>query len=193
MKQSEKLDLILKGLYEHKDDGLLWSIEGICELYAIPFEPYDEIRRLAHRLQDEKLIRAQFTKSDTSAQLTSYGIEYVEEDSFSNKGHSIITNTYNISNSPNASIVTHSTNVTITNNNIDEVKRLMQDLREMVIDNALVTNQSQIDIMECLDEINTSIEAKKKPRFALDRLIEITSGLAGIGSFAIALKETIMK
>lgn len=193
MKQSEKLDLILRALYQLRYDGNFHSFKSICETQNIPVEPQNEIRMLAHRLKDDGYINAVFTRSDAAAVLTSYGIEYCEEDSYSYKGHSIITNTYNltISNSPNANIVSSSTNVTIQIANHAEIKNKINELRKTVQSNADISDKKKQDLIDCLEEVETSIDAGKKPKFSFKQLTEQGSNVAGIGSLLVDLGQLI--
>lgn len=194
MKQSEKMDLLLKELYKYKHDGKFYSLAGFCHELGISYEPYNELVTLGHRLKSDGYIDVTFYPDAPYAKLNSYGIEYCEEDSYTYHGKAIINNNYNIiKNSPNAAIMAHSPHSSIKINDGEDIKRMIDDLKATVIDSALITGQSQVDIMECLDEISTSTDAGKKPRFALDKLIEITSGISDIGSFVIALRETVMK
>ncbi|MEC5158044.1 hypothetical protein [Chryseobacterium sp. MP_3.2] len=81
MKQLEKLDLILKTLHTNQNS----TIEDICETQNIPLNSIDEIQILAKRLEDENYIRV-------FATITSYGIEYCEENlSFPRSNSSKIT------------------------------------------------------------------------------------------------------
>lgn len=115
MKQIEKLDLLLKGLYEEgKDD--YFSLGIINNKLKIQIETIEELRRLAKRLENDGLIgNTFFTRNDISARLTSYGIDYCESDSYSYSGSAIINNTYNINveNSSDTTIVSQSENIEI--------------------------------------------------------------------------------
>lgn len=115
MKQTEKLDLLLKGLYEEGKDDYR-SLIIIISKFNIQVETIDELRRLAKRLENDGLIgKPIFTRSDISARLTSYGIDYCEGDSYSYSGSAIINNTYNINveNSNDTTIVSQSENIEI--------------------------------------------------------------------------------
>lgn len=193
MKQSEKLDLILKALYQIRHDGFYYSIESICEANNIPVAPHNEVSMLAHRLNNDGYIKASFTKSDTSAILTSHGIEYCEEDSYSYQGHSIITNTYNltISNSPNANIISGSKNVNIQIHNYSEIKKKISEVRDAIENNDGISKDKQKNLVECLDEVETLIDADKKPKFSFKQLTEEGSNIAGIGSILIELGRLI--
>jgi hypothetical protein len=116
MKQSEKLDLILRGLYKHKDDGQWWSVKEILQSCNLPTNA-EETRRLAQRLKEDNYISAPgYHLDDVFCKITTYGIEYCEESSYTYTGHSLITNNYNISieDSHNVSVVSNSEEVRVS-------------------------------------------------------------------------------
>ena len=190
MKQSEKLDLILRELYKHKNDGKYYSIGYICQSLNIPLDSSLELNKLAHRLKDDGFIKTIFQRNDCSAELTSYGIEYCEEDSYSYSGHSVITNNYSISivNSPNSNIVNQSSNVTISQN-VSEVHRAIDNIRETVATDATIDKEKATDIIECLNEIQESLKDNKKPKFAIKSLIDLTGGISSIASWITVLGQ----
>lgn len=193
MKQSEKLDLILKGLYKYKKKDSYPTIENICKEQNIPTDSDNEIRMLAHRLNGDNLIDARFTKSDTLVSLTSHGIEYCEENSYSIKGKAIIENMYNvtISNSPNTNIVSNSTNTSIQIKNSSEIKNKITEIHKSIEKNNEISIQEKENLFNCLEEIKTSIEIGKKPKFSFKQLTELGSNVAGISSLLIDLGKLI--
>lgn len=193
MKQSEKLDLILRTLYQYRHDGRYYSIESICETQHITVEPRNEVRMLAHRLKDDGNIKVMFTKSHTSAILTSYGIEYCEEDSYAYKGHSIITNTYNltISNSPNANIISNSSSVNIAINNYSDIKTKIEELKRAVNRAPEIDVKKKEEIIDCIEEVENNIDAGKKPNYSFNSLAHLAGSLSEVGILIIELKNLI--
>lgn len=190
MKQSEKLDLILRELYKYKNDGKYYSIRRICETLNIPLDSFIELNKLAHRLKDDGFIDPMFIRNDCSAELTSYGIEYCEENSYTYSGHSIITNNYSISivDSPNSNIVNQSSNVTITQN-ISEASHAVKKIRETIaLDNTIDENKA-VEILECLNEIQDNLKYNQKPKFAIKSLIDISGGISSISSWVTTLGQ----
>ena len=192
MKQSEKLDLILRELYQYKNDGKYYSIGWICQSLNIPLDSILELNKLAHRLKDDGFINTMFTHNDCSAELTSFGIEYCEENSYTYSGHSIITNNYNISivNSPNSNIVNQSQDVTITQN-ISEVHQAIEKIREIITKDNSIKKEKVDEILECLNEIQEAIKNNQKPKFAIKSLIDIVGGISSISSWVTILGQFV--
>jgi hypothetical protein len=190
MKQSEKLDLMLRELYKYKNNGSYYSLSWICQTIDIPIESDLELNRLAHRLKNDGYINTQFTHNDCNAELTTYGIEYCEEDSYSYSGSPIVTNNYSISitNSPNSNIVSQANNVTITQN-ISEVGQAIEKIREVVTTDLALNRQTASDILECLNEIQDTLKGNKMPKFAVKSLIDITGGISSIASWVVILGQ----
>lgn len=190
MKQFEKLDLILKELYKYKNDGRCYSIGEICKDLNIPLDSVSEIGTLSNRLKTDGFIKAIPMCGDSLAELTSYGIEYCEENSYSYTGHSIITNNYSISivNSPNSNIVNQSSNVSITQN-ISEVNQAIEKIRETVKTDKTISDSKATEIIECLSEIQECLKNNKKPKFAIKSLIDIAGGISSIASWLTVLGQ----
>lgn len=85
MKQSEKLDIILRYLYERKDDNKEYSIADIVTSSGIETNA-TEIARLAEHLEKDKYITLNNLSSKLKkAKITSKGITYAEGDSYSHR------------------------------------------------------------------------------------------------------------
>lgn len=190
MKQSEKLDLILRELYKYKNNGKYYYIGQICQSLDIPIDSVLEINKLSHRLKDDGFINAMFTHNDCSAELTSYGIEYCEEDSYSYSGYSVITNNYSISiaNSPNANIVSQSSNITITQNT-GEANIAIEKIREAVSTDSSMERTKAEEILECLNEIQDCMRSNQKPKYAIKSLIDIAGGISSISAWILVLGQ----
>lgn len=131
MKQSEKLDIILRYLYERRDDRRQYNIADIL-LESKVTTNHTETNRLAFQLRDLKYIDLnQLSSSLMKANITSKGIAYCEEDSFSRKGQSVVNN-YNIINSSNANIVVNSSQVEINQTTQDKAKKIINKIRDAV-------------------------------------------------------------
>lgn len=190
MKQSEKLDLILRELYKNKNDGRYYSIGFICDNLNIPLDSGIELNNIAHRLENDGFIKTMFTRGDCSATLTSHGIEYCEENSYSYSGHSIVTNNYSISivNSPNSNIVNQSQNVTISQTT-EQANDAIEKIRETINSDLSIDKNMATEILDCLNEIQESIKTNKKPKFAIKSLLDIAGGISSIASWLTVLGQ----
>jgi hypothetical protein len=190
MKQSEKLDLILSFLYEKKFDGFYYGLPSILSDHGIEVN-FDEGFALGKRLERDGLVDAIADKSGVSVTLTTHGVDYIENDSYTYKGHSIITNNYNISvtDSTNTSIVKDSLNTTVNQSakQVDSIiNEIITNLRKEKIDE----KQLQ-EIKDCLAEIKIATVNNIKPKFAFRSLVTMTSEFSSIGSLILSLGQLI--
>ncbi len=190
MKQSEKLDLILKFLYEKKFDGFYYDLPSILLDHGIAVN-FDEGFALGKRLEKDRFVKALGTRSGMSVCLTTNGVDHIENDSYTYRGHSIITNHYNISvnDSTNTSIVQDSPNTTISQsaNQVDDIiSKILNELKRGEV------NESQLnDINECLKEIRNAIKNNSTPKFAFRSLLTMTSEFSSISSLILSLGQIV--
>lgn len=190
MKQSEKLDLILKSLYEKRFDGKYYEISKVLSEYGININSEEEYA-LGKRLEQDRLVKLEDVEERVAACLTTHGVDYIENDSYTYRGHSVITNNYNISvsGSTNTNIVQSSSNVSIsqTANELDEI------INKIVakLDSETIEPQKLNDILDCLNEIKESVRNDIKPKFAFRSLLTMTSEISSIGSLILALGQII--
>ncbi len=97
MKQVEKLDLLLKMLYECRYEGY-YPLSEICSQHALPIETDSELRKFAKRLQNDGLIDTLYANEECFAQLTTDGSVYCQNDSYTFRGRSLLANDYGFSN-----------------------------------------------------------------------------------------------
>ena len=192
MKQSEKLDLILRELYKYKNRGKYLSIGYICQSLEIPLDSILELRSLSKRLETDGYIKTIFTRDDCNADLTSYGIEYCEETSYSYSGHSVITNNYSISivNSPNSNIVNQSSNVEIFQNS-EDINQIIEKIRETITVDDAISSETASNILDCLNEIQECVKNQIKPKSAIKSLIDISGSISSIASWATTLGQLL--
>lgn len=193
MKQSEKLDLILKSFYDHRFDGMQeFSTTHFGKL--MPLANERELDVLIKRLQADGYLKTYlFEENGGIGQITSRGIEYCEEDSYSYRGSSLVTNNYSFSvnNSSGISIVNASKNVNINISNINDINNKIEDLLKAVNASTIISESIKLEIIECVDEIKTSLASDKKPKYSFKSLLEMTSNLAGIGSLVAEIGKLI--
>lgn len=176
MKQSAKLDIILKGLYDFRFDGKYYSVKEI--LYNSDIEAsVDEIFSLGKKLEEDGYIRFLGGHNDVSASITAEGIEYVEDDSYSITGTPITNNNYHISivNSPNSNLVNQSSDVSIKQS-LGDINEVINNIQNTIRQDSEIDKQTADDILECLDEIQQGIKNGNKSKNAIKSLI----GMAGI-------------
>ena len=169
-------------------------LDTICELDSIPLVSVDELHKLADRLEGDNYIECTWIQAGIYAQLTSYGVEYCEEDSYSFKGHSIVTNNNNyftISESPFANIVSASNNVKIQANNYGELKSKFTELKEKIISDATISESQKTEILECIEEVQDSVDAGKKPKFSFRQLTKQASNISGVSSLLLQIGQIL--
>jgi hypothetical protein len=193
MEQVEKLDLILKALYSRRASAHDEYLQDICEQEHIPLVSRNELHKLTERLESDNLIECTYIQAGIYAELTSYGIEYCEENSYSLKGHSIINNNYNltITNSPNANIVSASTSVNIQSNSYSDLKSKFDEFKKIVINDSVIGESQKAEIIECLTEVEDAVDAGKKPKFSFKQLSEQASNVAGVSSLLLQIAQII--
>ncbi|HMR20075.1 MAG TPA: hypothetical protein PKA53_12310 [Sphingobacterium sp.] len=92
MRQTEKLDLIMHGLYKRYLSGhQSKDVESLISEINLSLNP-GELKILLYRLQSDGLIKVSSTKQATFAEIGSLGIEYCEENSYSYPGNPIFIN-----------------------------------------------------------------------------------------------------
>lgn len=192
MKQSEKLDIILKELYQYRFDGKYYDIGGLLNDLNIDFEPYTELRMLGKRLVDDGLIKTIWVRQGPAASLTSRGIDYCEETSYSYNNSPIVNNNYNISilNSNNSNIIASSNNITI-NYNHNQITGVIDKIKEAINNEEKLLHEEKIELIECVEEVHSVIKQEGTPKTSYKALLENTSNFAGIGSLVLELGKLI--
>lgn len=176
MKQSEKLDVILRYLYERRNNRVEYSIATILEESGIAVD-YIELARLANQLRTDRLIELNvLSEKLKKARITSKGITYCEEGSYSNKGKGqTVVNNYHIIDSPQANIVVGSSQVTINQEQHDKAENIINEIRKTISHDQTVDLLMKKEILECLTEIESGIANKKAPKFAIKSLLGMGS------------------
>lgn len=205
MKQREKLDYILRALYERRTEQGFIEIEKICSDIDENISS-SEIGELVERLKNQGLINAIFTSGNSSAKLTSEGIEYCEGDSFSewkNSQHSpstvnvfgtvvngsninVVTgNRNNVSSGSNNTFASGSGSISINSipeyvlENLNKIRDGLDEIKDLDL-------SSKEEILECIEDIREKIESKGKiGKYLIKSLLDYTSKIASIGSFAV--------
>ena len=185
MKQTEKLDLILKALYEKP--GNAGEIIQLLNEKGIDVS-LDDAYKLGRRLDDAGYVKFVATRDSAWVDIKSEGIEFVEGDSFTLRGQSVITNNYSISNSPNANLISHSSQVSITQN-VDSIKQTIDQIKEEIDRVNLIDPKKRQELTECLQEVEVGISAGKAPKYAFKALTELAADFASVGSLVLQLGQ----
>ncbi|MEN5434218.1 MULTISPECIES: hypothetical protein [Sphingobacterium] len=154
----------------------------------------NEIDTLTDRLIADKFIDAHlFEDGDGLIKLTSLGIDYVEGDSYTSKGVPISHVFYNtnISNSTGISVVTDSQDVNVNITSNSEVNNKLDELIRAINSNTEVSKNQQIEMIQCIDEIKSSISQDRTSKYAFQSLLNIASNFAGIGSLVLEIGKSL--
>ncbi len=191
MKQKARLDYLLNELYKNK------SIDQMSNVYAITDKmPVDinrsEAKIMAERLFKLDLIKISYSSTSLRAKLTSIGIEYCEEDSFTNTGEPVINHNYNltISNSPNSNIVNQSKNINI-NSKIENINSIIDEISNKVSKDSKIGLEQKKNIEECAKEIKLNLYNNNIPKFGILSMINLLSDIASVSSLALSLSEYV--
>lgn len=189
MKQTEKLDFLLKQLYKHRSD---YQYTDVIDIFGLMKDGVSETeaKLMVERLEDLRYIKKISTKDGLSAKITSKGIEYCEEDSFAKNGYPIINNNYNlnIKNSPNSNIVNNSSNINI-GSDINELNQLLDNILQKIKSDQELHDEKKIDINECILEIRNNLKEDKIPKFGIKTLLSLLSDISSVGGLAINLAQ----
>lgn len=192
MKQSEKKDVILKYLYQRRDDGKEYSIKEILESLNVGTSTI-EVARLASQLASDKFIDLKDLSTNLKkARITAQGIGYCEGDSYGSKGESIVQNIH-ITGSPQANVVVNSSRITITQDQHQKAEGIIKEIRKILIEDEAVLVEQKAEILECLTEIESGISNNKFPKFALKGFLTMTSEVASIASLGLSLVDAFIK
>lgn len=188
MKQTEKLDLILKGLY--KDPEHYHSLKGIL-LDAGEGATVDEIHQLGQKLKSDGYMLFWGGPDDVAGQITINGKIYVEGDSYTYRGRAIISNHYNISivNSPNANLVNQSRGVSIDQSSSATATEAVENIRQTINASKELDPNLSREILECLQEIEQGIKEGRRPKFAIKSLLDVAANVSQISSWLTTLGQ----
>jgi len=196
MKQTEKLDAILRNAYtgylEHKSMGYFDVKELLAEAgVEVSFE---ENFALGKRLEREGLVKLIGSRDGVSIELTSNGLEYCESESHSQPSIPLIQITNNhITNSPQANLVSGSTATTISQHNtINEFAETLKKIESQIKSSSSIAEATKALALERIDEIIGYTEARNEiPKRGLTDLIGMAADLSSVASLVLSLKSFI--
>lgn len=189
MKQSEKLDLILRYLYDRRDDNKEYSIYQILEDSGIETN-VTEVLRISKKLEEDGLIYLHnLSNKLRKAKITSKGVEYCEGDSYSNQGQSV-TNNYHIAHNNESTVIINSSQVSINQSDTHKALDIINKIRSTVEQENVKLDQRR-EIYECLTEIEESVKRQKSPRFAVKGLISLISDISSVVGLGLSLAQLL--
>ena len=188
MKQAEKKDIILRYLYEKRDDNQDYNLNEILVSQGVETNP-TEVARLASDLKKDHYIELKDLSSVLKkARINGKGIDYCESDSYSNKGQGIVYN-YHINNSPQANIIVNSNRVSINQKQHDKAESILAEIRKKLLEDESLDLQFKQEVMECLAEIKDGLTNKKAPKYAIKSLLSLVGDTASITGLALSLAK----
>ncbi len=178
MKEAEKLDIILRGLYEFRSTGT-----HVAPSYFIPELTFEDEKRIGRWFEDSGYAKMLITQDGCRLKITSEGILYCEDDSSSHPGTSITAFTYIVNNnSPNSTIQVGIVGQ-IQYTNIEEIQRQINEVRNQLGALTGISTNIVSEIGECLDEIEAKVEDRKPvPEFFWKWLGRVADGTSLAGA-----------
>lgn len=184
MKESERIDVVLRGLYEYKESG-----SWVSPREFIPRLKLEDEFRIANWLINNGYASGTKTQDSAYMKITSDGIFYCEDDSQSRPGKSVISVTYiQNTNSPGAIInvgIVGQVNYQNESSILDAISDLKISLHEFSEMN-LVTAPL---IAQFLDELYEKVEnSKQVPGFFWNWLENLDTGSSLLEKLEIVRK-----
>ncbi len=182
MKESEKRDIILRGLYELRN-----TKEKASPTRFLPDLSEEESRRIVEGLNNKGLVTViPISNRRYLMKINSAGVDYCEEDSFSRQGIPIVSFT-NIVVSDSSNIVIQIGDQSEINfNRTEEVLSQILDIRQEVPKSEVSQSQAEM-IIEKLGELESLIYSKQKPPAGFWGWLSRVDSSTSMGQMAIAL------
>ncbi len=186
MKETKKLDIILRGLYEYRG-----SDSNIAPHYFLNDLTLQDEIRLARWLLDEGLVKGTITQDGARLKITSDGVIYCEDDSVSHPGSPVIAITYVQNFDSPGSTIQVGVIGQLMYPNILDIQQQINGLRSQLAAESDFTQTMVSEIGECLDEIASKVEDRKPvPEFYWKWLGRIADGTSLVGG-AELLRQSI--
>ena len=188
MKQVEKLDRILRYLYERRFDGKMYLLQNIVAEISLPVEGKNEIIMLGKRLKDDHVVDAiPLSLGRLHMKINTYGVDYCEERSYESASQPLVHTTINITNSQHVALNSNSAGATASSNGKGSIlaDRIMEEGQK----DASLTPEDQRALKELLEEYKTCIAQGASPKVQVDALISRFGNLASIGSLILSLGQ----
>ncbi len=190
MKQVEKLDRILRYLYDHRFDGNNYMLFGIVEELQLPVVGKHEVIELGQRLKKDGLVDAiGLAMGNLAMELNSYGVEYCEERSYGSPAQPVATAPINIVGSQQVVVVSHSPGANVVNHGAGTP--LAQEIVQQAGKDPSLTQHDREELKQLLDEIQGCAAQGIKPKMGLDTLLSRFGNLSSVGSLVTSFAELL--
>lgn len=188
MKETEKLDIILRGLYELRSTDLY-----VSPSYFLPDLTREDEIRLGNWLRENNYVKMMMTQDLFELHIITEGVMYCEGDSMSHPGSPITLITYvQTINSPGSTIQV-GIQGQVLYPNITEIQSQIDGIRKEIEGLYGINTNMVSEIGHCLDEIAVKVEDRKPvPGFIWDwlgRIDTITSLADKIASLHSLIKS----
>lgn len=194
MKQSEKLDLVLKWLYARRHERHNTLLKRIMEELNI-YESREDEDRIATRLHSDGLARAERMAAGTLLTITSEGVEYCEESSYSKPGFSLTTFNIGTVHSSNFLNNTGSISGSTINQSLKQdnaVGEIISKIKQALPTEASLSSTEKEEILNRLDEIEEKLSAQKQVRkHNITDLLSVAANSAQVMGFVIQLGQVL--
>ncbi len=188
----EKLDMILRYLYDRRNEDKEYEIREILQDLEI-HTSVKEAFRLANRLAEVGVADITRMQAGHFLQISSPGIEYCQKRSFTQPNRSIISMQNFSGNFFNSQLMTAGDSVNNSSQQMganDEVANLIQRIREVLRQEA--EEEQRQDLEEYLQDVEKKVHNREKvPKLQWNALLQNSANLASTGTLMLELAQLL--
>lgn len=191
MKQSEKLDRMLRYLYDHRFDGQRYMLKHVVGQLKLDIG-WPEAIALAGRLEADNFVDSiKMAGGERLMEITTYGVDYCEAHSYGNAELPLANySPVFIQQSSNVVVMQGSPGARV--NNASPYAELVDTIVKAAEGDQSITPTALSELRQMLDEIKASLAGGTVPRTTTKVLIERFGALSSIGSFVTQLASMIL-
>lgn len=192
MKQVEKLDRILRYLYEHRHEEQRVPLDGVVKELGMPIVSPAEVSDLGKRLVDDGVVDAlRITLGRYMLRLNSRGVDYCEGRSYESASQPAVqTTTINITNSQQVALNNNSAGATASNHG-DAAVLAGRILQEAQKDPTLTSGDIE-QLKGLLEAITEGLANGRSPRSKGEELINRYGSIASIGGLITSFAQMML-